>query len=76
MIEHPPKKFSKDLQSSIQPPKGSNRANWIQLGGKHSNSRPLEKFMRWCMEMQVSNGVLHGVLSGEVPEECCMGCML
>ena len=27
------------------------------------------------MEMQVSNGVLHGVLNGEVHEECCMGCM-
>ena len=24
--------------------------------------------------MQVSNGVLHGVLNGEVHEECCMGC--
>ena len=28
------------------------------------------------MEMQISNGVLHGVLNGEVHEECCTGCML
>ena len=32
--------------------------------------------MRWCMEMQVSSGILAGVLNGEVHEECCMGCML
>ena len=36
------------------------------------SSCPLEKFTRWCMAMQVSNGVLHGVLNGEVHEECCM----
>ena len=28
------------------------------------------------MEMQVSSGVLHGVLNREVHEECCMECML
>ena len=57
--------------------------DWIQSGRLDpigwkvfKSSCPLEKFMGWCMVMQVSHGVLHGVLNGEVHEECCMGCML
>ena len=37
-----PKSLSKDLPSSIRPPIGSNRADWIQSGGKSSNP-----FVHW-----------------------------
>ena len=68
---------------------GNQTPDWIQsarfdpIGWKvFKSSCPQEKFMRWCMEMQVSKGVLHGVLNGEFHEECmlwwmekwCRGC--
>ena len=59
------KAFLEDLQSSIQPPIESNRADFNKSGGKSSNP-PVH--WRRRMEMQVSNGVLHRVLNGEVHE--------